>query len=115
MTELLAILALATFTSAWAVQTVQVLETKKKIGNVVADTLFFAGLVLFTMHSFNINDPWFIFFNSAATVLALINWYYIPNKQLALKKELLNAENFVEKEVVGYRQKYSHKSKKRRK
>jgi len=114
MTEALAILALSTFILAWLVQTVVVVEKKKNLGDVIANALFFAGLVLFTFYSFNIADPLFIVFNSAATILAFVNLYYIPKKMLALRRDIRGAERFVEKEVAGYKQVYSHAHKKKR-
>jgi 4-amino-4-deoxy-L-arabinose transferase-like glycosyltransferase len=114
MAEALAILALGTFVLAWIVQTIVVMEKKKNLGDVVANALFFVGLVLFTFYSFHINDPWFLAFNSAATILALINLYYVPKKALALKRDIMGAERFVEKEVIGHRQVYHHKHKKRK-
>jgi 4-amino-4-deoxy-L-arabinose transferase-like glycosyltransferase len=115
MTEALAILALGTFVLAWAVQTIVVVEKKKNLGDVVANALFFAGLVLFTFYSFNIADPWFLAFNSAATILAFVNLYYVPKKLLALKRDVAGIERFVEKEVVGYKQAYHHAHRKKRK
>jgi len=115
MTETLAILAISTFTLAWLVQTVVVVEKKKNLGDIIANALFFMGLVLFTFYSFNIADPWFMVFNSAATILAFVNLYYVPKKMLALKRDIIGAEHFVEKEVVGYRQSYHHAHKKKRK
>jgi 4-amino-4-deoxy-L-arabinose transferase-like glycosyltransferase len=115
MTETLAILALGTFVLAWTVQTIVVVEKKRNLGDVIANALFFAGLVLFTFYSFNIADPWFIVFNSAAAVLALVNLYYVPKKMLALKRDVTGIERFVEKEVAGYKQVYSHAHKKKRK
>ena len=115
MTETLAILALSTFTLAWLVQTIVVVEKKKNLGDVIANALFFIGLVLFSFHSFNIADPWFIVFNSAATILAFVNLYYVPKKMLALRRDVAGIEHFVEKEVAGYKQVYSHAHKKKRK
>jgi len=115
MTETLAILALSTFILAWTVQTIVVVEKKKNLGDVIANGLFFLGLVLFTVYSFNINDPWFLAFNSAATILAFVNLYYVPKKMLALRRDVTGIEHFVEKEVVGYRQSYHHAHRKKRK
>ena len=112
MAEIEMIIALTVFVLAWTVQTVTVVEKRKNVGDVIANTLFFAGLVLFTFYSFKIADPWFIVFNSAATILAFINLYYLPKKALALKKDVMGAEHFVEKEVVGFKRAYSHKRKK---
>jgi lipid-A-disaccharide synthase-like uncharacterized protein len=114
MAETEMIIALTVFVLAWIVQTIAVVEKKKNIGDIIASTLFFAGLVLFTFYSFKIADPWFIIFNSAATILAFVNLYYIPKKALALKKDVMGAEHFVEKEVVGFRRVYKHKRKKKR-
>ncbi len=114
MADTLAIMALATFTLAWTVQTIVVVEKKKNLGDVVANALFFAGLVLFTAHSFNIADPWFIFFNSIATILAFVNLYYVPRKMLALKRDIGDVEHFVEKEVIGHRQTYHHAHRRKR-
>jgi 4-amino-4-deoxy-L-arabinose transferase-like glycosyltransferase len=115
MTETLAIVALGTFVLAWTVQTIVVVEKKRNLGDVIANALFFVGLVLFTFYSFNIADPWFVVFNSAATILAFINFYYVPKKMLALKRDVTGVERFVEKEVVGYRQSYHHAHRKKRK
>jgi lipid-A-disaccharide synthase-like uncharacterized protein len=115
MTETLAILGLSMFTLAWLVQTVVVVQKKKNLGDIIVNVLFFMGLVLFTFHSFNIADPWFMVFNSAATILAFVNLYYVPKKMLALKRDVTGIEHFVEKEVVGYRQSYHHAHKKKRK
>jgi exosortase/archaeosortase len=114
MADALMIMALSTFTMAWLVQTIVVVEKKKNLGDVIANALFFAGLVLFTFHSFNIADPWFIVFNSAATILAFVNLYYVPKKMLALKRDIIGVEHFVEKEVAGYRQTYHHAHRKKR-
>ena len=114
MADTLMILALAVFTLAWTVQTIVVVEKKKNLGDVIANALFFAGLVLFTIHSFNILDPWFIFFNSIATILAFINLYYVPRKMRALKRDVTDVEHFVEKEVIGHKQIYRHHRRKRR-
>ena len=113
MAEIEMIVALTVFVLAWTVQTITVVEKKKNLGDIVANTLFFAGLVLFTFYSFKIADPWFIVFNSAATVLAFINLYYIPMKKIALEKDIAGAEHFVEKEVVGFRRVYKHKKKRK--
>jgi len=115
MVEPVMILALTVFVAAWVVQTIIVLEKRKKIGDVIVDGLFFIGLVLFTFYSFQIADPWFIVFNSVATVLAFINLYYIPQKTLRLKRDVLGAEHFVEKEITGAKQVYQHQKRKRKK
>ena len=115
MTETLAILALSVFTLAWLVQTVVVVQKKKNLGDIIVNVLFFVGIFLLTLYSFNIADSWFIVFNSAATILAFVNLYYIPKKMLALRRDIRGAEHFVEKEVLGYRQRYSHAHKKKRK
>jgi len=115
MADTLMIMALATFTLAWAVQTIVVVEKKKNLGDVIANALFFAGLFLFTVHSFNILDPWFIFFNSIATILAFINLYYVPMKMRMLKRDIDGVEHFIEKEVVGHKQTYHHAHRRKRK
>ena len=112
MAEMLAIAALGAFLMAWVVQTIIVVEKRKNLGSIAVNALFFLGLILFTIHSFSIADPWFIFFNSAAAVLALVNLYYIPKRMLALKRDVAGVEHFVEKEVTGFNRTYHHKLKK---
>ena len=114
MTETLAVLALSIFTLAWLVQTVVVVEKKKNLGDIIANAFFFVGLVLFAFYSFNIADPWFMVFNSAATILAFVNLYYVPKKMLALRRDITSAERFVEKEVIGHRQTYHHAHRRKR-
>jgi len=109
MTEVLLIFALVVFVLGWAVQTAVVLERRKNLGDIVATALFFTGLVLFTLYGFQVSDPWFIMFNSAAVILALINFYYIPHKAASFRKEV----KVLEKEVIGFKHSYSHKRRKK--
>ena len=99
MKLLFGILAVVFFLIAWIILTATTLERGRNKGDVFVNLFFLLGVIAFTVYSVQIDELLFIILNGIASILAVINFYYVPNKFRKMKREIESAEKGVLKDI----------------
>ncbi len=105
---MLSILASLCFLVAWALMTAQVFVKRKNPSDPVVSLFFTLGILLSAINQYDKSEPLFVLFAIAVCVMAFIDFYYIPRKLFAFKKEIQKAEKIIKKEIKTLRSSYHH-------
>ena len=93
------ILAVVFFLVAWVILTTITLENGRNKGDVFVNLFFLLGVVSFTIYSVQVGELLFIILNGIASALAIINFYYVPNKFKNMKREIKSAEKGILEDI----------------
>ncbi len=86
------LLAVVFFLIAWIILTLIVIKNGRNNGDIFVNLFFLLGVISFTIYSVQVGEILFILLNGIASILAFINFYYIPNKFKKMKKEIKSIE-----------------------